>query len=218
MSKALWAIKHISHLHSICRGPRAWKAALFTHQVNCKRKVPLSHPHPELHKALIQCLGPDHPSHAASDLLGCLWKIISPSVPPYPDPVTAQCHSEGVVGYYIPERKGCAQARDTRPTWGHSLLATELSVSLQTIGLCVVHLLLPWQFTCFLLQKPQTSQYPGTAAQGIVCPGGKGRKRVRFGPPQQLPSSLVYSHANAMIFTHLNNDFFVLITKYWTSY
>lgn len=166
MSKALWAIKHISHLHSICHGPRAWKAALFSHQVNCRRKVPLSRPHPELHKALIQCLDPDHSSQAASDLLGCLWKIISPSVPPCPDPVTAQCHSEGVVGYYIPERKGCAQTKDTRKTWGHSLLATELSVSLQTIGLCVVHLLQQWLFTCFLLRKPQTSQYPGTATQG----------------------------------------------------
>lgn len=99
-----------------------------------------------------------------------------------PDPVTAQCHSEGVVEYYIPETKGCAQAKDSRQTWGHSLLATELSVSLQTIGLCVAHLLLQWLFTCFLLWKLQTAQNPGAAAQGIVSSGGKGRQRVRFGP------------------------------------
>lgn len=128
-----------------------------------------------------------------------------------PDPVPAQCHSEGVVEYYIPERKGCAQAKDTRQTWGHSLLATELSVSLQTIGLCVAHLLLQWLFTCFLLWKLQTAQYLGAAAQGIVC---LGRKRVKFGTPEQLTSKLFYSYANAIVFIHLQNDHYLLIINY----
>lgn len=219
MSKALSVIKHISHLHSICHGPRAWKAALFSHQVNCRRKVPLSRPHPELHKALIQCLDPDHSSQAASDLLGCLWKIISPSVPPCPDPVTAQCHSEGVVGYYIPERKGCAQTKDTRQTWGHSLLATELSVSLQTIGLCVVHPI-SYSSDCLHVFFFGNLKLLSTQEQ-LHRDSLSRRKRKEEGkvwPSTTTPSSLVYSHANAMIFTHLNNDYFVLITKCWTSY
>lgn len=84
MIKVFWVIKQSVTCRAFARSQNL-KGCFVPHlQVNCKRKVPLSHRPLELHNTLIQCLGPDHSSHTASDLLGCLCEIISPSVPLYP--------------------------------------------------------------------------------------------------------------------------------------
>lgn len=138
-----------------------------------------SHCHQGLHKAFIQRHSPGCAFWCCFWLIGLPVRRLFPcQCTPIADPAAVQCHSEGTGRIlHSREKRQCSGWKDPAAVQATPLSPQSSLCPCRQWASVQPHLLMQGQLTRFHLWKLQTAQSPGTAVQGSVCPGGKGRRR-----------------------------------------